>query len=145
MVHYEPYLSDAEYRVNDNLGWPNQKRVYFNNWDEIEVPQDDGNPLEEEAIRKEEYKNLYDALSTLTTTERRVIKLRFGFVNDTDYTYEEVAKLLGIDRKTVMVHEEAAIEKLRQVLNPEASKRARYLELLQTILQDDEDEQQHTG
>ena len=59
------------------------------------------------------------ALSTLTERERQVIELRFGLLDDHDYTLEEVGKQLKVTRERVRQIEERAIRKLR---HPAASR-----------------------
>ena len=58
-------------------------------------------------------------LGQLTTRERQVIELRFGLVDDHDYTLEEVGKKLRVTRERVRQIEERAIRKLR---HPQASR-----------------------
>ena len=59
------------------------------------------------------------ALSSLTLRERQVIELRFGLINDHDYTLEEVGRHLNVTRERVRQIEERAIRKLR---HPAASR-----------------------
>ena len=59
------------------------------------------------------------ALSGLTLRERQVIELRFGLVDDHDYTLEEVGRQLNVTRERVRQIEERAIRKLR---HPAASR-----------------------
>ncbi len=59
------------------------------------------------------------ALSNLTLRERQVIELRFGLVDDHDYTLEEVGRRLNVTRERVRQIEERAIRKLR---HPAASR-----------------------
>lgn len=59
------------------------------------------------------------ALSSLTLRERQVIELRFGLVDDHDYTLEEVGRQLNVTRERVRQIEERAIRKLR---HPAASR-----------------------
>lgn len=58
-------------------------------------------------------------LSQLTLRERQVIELRFGLLDDHDYTLEEVGKKLKVTRERVRQIEERAIRKLR---HPQASR-----------------------
>jgi RNA polymerase primary sigma factor len=59
------------------------------------------------------------ALSNLTQRERQVIELRFGLVDDRDYTLEEVGRQLNVTRERVRQIEERAIRKLR---HPQSSR-----------------------
>src|SRR5579875_3925852 len=58
-------------------------------------------------------------LSNLTQREREVIELRFGLLDDHDYTLEEVGRKLKVTRERVRQIEERAIRKLR---HPQASR-----------------------
>jgi len=53
-----------------------------------------------------------DPLDCLTERQRFVIELRYGIRDGVSYTQREVAALMGVDRKTVWEHEQAAIKKL---------------------------------
>jgi RNA polymerase primary sigma factor len=56
-------------------------------------------------------------LSNLTQRERQVIELRFGLVDDHDYTLEEVGRKLRVTRERVRQIEERAIRKLRHPMS----------------------------
>ena len=55
------------------------------------------------------------ALSTLTTREKQIIKLRFGIGGEGPYTLEETGDRLGVTRERVRQLQEKAIRKLRQL------------------------------
>jgi RNA polymerase primary sigma factor len=57
-------------------------------------------------------------LGQLTLRERQVIELRFGLLDDHDYTLEEVGRKLKVTRERVRQIEERALRKLR---HPQAS------------------------
>ncbi len=57
--------------------------------------------------------DLWGILGQLSVGERRVIELRFGLIDDHDYTLEEVGKKLKVTRERVRQIEERAIRKLR--------------------------------
>jgi RNA polymerase primary sigma factor len=57
-------------------------------------------------------------LAQLTLRERQVIELRFGLLDDHDYTLEEVGKKLKVTRERIRQIEERALCKLR---HPQAS------------------------
>lgn len=55
-----------------------------------------------------------DPLDVLTERQRFVVELRFGIRDGVCYTIREVASLMGVDRKTVWRHEQAAKKRLEQ-------------------------------
>jgi RNA polymerase primary sigma factor len=64
-------------------------------------------------------------LSTLTPREEKILRMRFGIGEKTDYTLEEVGKTFGISRERVRQIEERALRKLRHPLrNREVQQRA---------------------
>ena len=65
--------------------------------------------IERELLRSE----VRRILNGLNPRERQVIELRFGLVDDHDYTLEEVGKRLKVTRERVRQIEERAIRKLR--------------------------------
>ncbi len=64
-------------------------------------------------------------LSTLNPREEKILRMRFGIGEKTDYTLEEVGKKFGISRERVRQIEERALRKLRHPLrNREVQQRA---------------------
>ena len=55
-----------------------------------------------------------DALATLSARERRVLQLRFGLIDGSQWTLEDVGKRLGVTRERIRQIESQAIRKLRQ-------------------------------
>ncbi|UCD72214.1 MAG: sigma-70 family RNA polymerase sigma factor, partial [Syntrophobacterales bacterium] len=55
-------------------------------------------------------------LSTLNPREEKILRMRFGIGEKTDYTLEEVGKRFGISRERVRQIEERALRKLRHPL-----------------------------
>jgi len=55
-------------------------------------------------------------LSTLTPREEKILRMRFGIGEKTDYTLEEVGKQFGISRERVRQIEERALRKLKHPL-----------------------------
>jgi RNA polymerase primary sigma factor len=55
-------------------------------------------------------------LSTLAPREEKILRMRFGIGEKTDYTLEEVGKRFGISRERVRQIEERALRKLRHPL-----------------------------
>ena len=85
---------------------------------------DDGNLVDVlpdvKAMRPErmaEKKQLHDTfakvLKTLTPRERRIIELRFGFINGYEYTLEEIGRIMHITRVRARQIESKALRKLR--------------------------------
>jgi RNA polymerase primary sigma factor len=54
-----------------------------------------------------------DVLNSLTPRERRVMHLRFGFINGQERTVEEVAKRFSVARESIRQLEVTALRKLR--------------------------------
>ncbi|MEI6153763.1 MAG: sigma-70 family RNA polymerase sigma factor, partial [Deltaproteobacteria bacterium] len=52
-------------------------------------------------------------LSTLTTREEKVIRMRFGIGEKTDYTLEEVGNVFGLTRERIRQIENKALRKLQ--------------------------------
>ena len=61
-----------------------------------------------------------DILDSLRPRERRVLQLRFGFINGSQRTLEEVGKRFGVTRERIRQIEVTALRKLR---HPSRSKR----------------------
>ena len=57
---------------------------------------------------------LHDALKHLTARQRFVIEMRYGMRDGEPYALEDIAEVMGLDHKTVVEHEQAAIKKLRR-------------------------------
>ena len=52
-------------------------------------------------------------LNTLTPREERIIKMRFGLEDGTEYTLEEVGQNFGVTRERIRQIEAKALRKLR--------------------------------
>ena len=57
---------------------------------------------------------LMAAIATLGERERRIVLMRFGFLNGTEYTQKEVADLLGISQSYISRLEKRIIARLRK-------------------------------
>ncbi len=119
-------LSIEESRVRELMVWA--ERVYsldapLSEEDEStmgDIVPDEHTPgpveeTERDLLRREVRK----VLRGLNPRERAVIELRFGLVDDQDYTLEEVGRRLKVTRERVRQIEERAIRKLR---HPQMSK-----------------------
>lgn len=79
-----------------------------------DIVPDEHTPGPSEAIERELLRQeVRRMLSGLNPRERQVIELRFGLVDDHDYTLEEVGKQLKVTRERVRQIEDRAIRKLR--------------------------------
>jgi len=79
-----------------------------------DIVPDDHTPGPSEAIERELLRQeVRRMLSGLNPRERQVIELRFGLIDDHDYTLEEVGKRLKVTRERVRQIEDRAIRKLR--------------------------------
>jgi len=62
---------------------------------------------------------LHDALKHLTARQRFVVEMRYGMRDGEPYTLEDIAEVMGLDHKTVVEHEQAAIRRLGTRLDPQ--------------------------
>lgn len=72
---------------------------------------------EENAARAILREKIEEALSSLTPRERKVVELRFGFINGTIHTLEQVGAMLGVTRERVRQIEKTALRKLHSPRN----------------------------
>jgi RNA polymerase primary sigma factor len=57
---------------------------------------------------------LHDVLGTLPARESRILQLRYGLLDGTSYTLEEVGRKMGVTRERVRQIEAQAFRRLRQ-------------------------------
>jgi RNA polymerase primary sigma factor len=69
---------------------------------------------EDETISRELAARIEGALAPLTEREQEVVRLRFGFASDREYTLAEVGRKLGLSRERVRQIEARAVAKLRR-------------------------------
>jgi RNA polymerase primary sigma factor len=69
---------------------------------------------DDEALRRLSRIEVEAMLSTLSSRERDVLRLRFGFADDRPHSLEEVARALSVTRERVRQIEKASLTKLRQ-------------------------------
>ncbi len=79
------------------------------------VEDDSWDAPEETAYRLSIEESVRLALTTLTTREKQIVKLRFGIDGEGPHTLEETGRRLGITRERVRQIQEKAIRKLRQL------------------------------
>lgn len=79
-----------------------------------------GSRPDDEALRRLSRQEVELLLSTLSSRERDVLRLRYGFADDRPHSLEEVARALCVTRERVRQIEKASLVKLRQ---PECSAR----------------------
>lgn len=75
---------------------------------------------DDEALNRMSRVEVEALLSTLSTRERDVLRLRYGFADDRPHSLEEVARALCVTRERVRQIEKASLTKLRQ---PDCSER----------------------
>jgi len=68
----------------------------------------------QEMSRREQSQELRKALSTLSPREEKVIRMRFGIGERSEYTLEEVGENFGLTRERIRQIEKEALKKLRQ-------------------------------
>ena len=69
--------------------------------------------VEKNVIKKEEADTLEELLSTLTSKEEQVLRLRFGLDDGRERTLSEIGKKFGVTRERIRQIEGTALEKLR--------------------------------
>lgn len=67
----------------------------------------------QEVLRKEMAEKIQSALTTLSPREEKVIRMRFGIGEQTEYTLEEVGEHFGVTRERIRQIEQDALRKLR--------------------------------
>jgi len=81
------------------------------------IPNEDSELATENFIESLDLsKQAQSLLSTLTPREEKILRMRFGIGEKTDYTLEEVGKQFSISRERVRQIEERALRKLRHPL-----------------------------
>ena len=81
------------------------------------IPNEDSELATENFIESLDFsKQAHRLLSTLTPREQKILRMRFGIGERTDYTLEQVGKQFGISRERVRQIEERALRKLRHPL-----------------------------
>ena len=83
----------------------------------LEMIEDSSLTPEEFTIQKESFGKLYSALNQLNEKERKILELKFGFVDGRQWTFEEIGNLFGITRQGCQWLEKGAKNKLKQILN----------------------------
>ncbi len=90
-------------------------------WDGNELLLSDILESDEESVsfdieRREERKMIYDAISTLSSRERKIIELRYGLCGNREMTQKEVADFLGISQSYISRLEKKIISQLHDEL-----------------------------
>jgi RNA polymerase primary sigma factor len=67
-----------------------------------------------ELSKEEQSTQLRNVLSTLSPREQKVLRMRFGIDEETEYTLEEVGKSFGLTRERIRQIEKEALGKLRR-------------------------------
>ncbi len=70
--------------------------------------------LVHEMSRKEQFQKVRKVLSTLSPREEKIIRMRFGIGEKSEYTLEEVGRNFGLTRERIRQIEKEALKKLRQ-------------------------------
>lgn len=81
----------------------------------IEQIADKNGDIQEEAIEQEKRILVEQALDVLNERERRIIELRFGFIDGEKKSLEWVAKIFGVSRERIRQIEASALKKLRKL------------------------------
>jgi len=77
------------------------------------IPDDDALEPIDAAAREILREQIHNALAVLTPRERQVLELRFGLIDGTDHTLEEVGRYFHVTRERIRQIEAKALRKLR--------------------------------
>ena len=80
------------------------------------LPHPDGSSPEEELLKADRSKTLYQALTSLAPQDAEVLRLRFGLTDGHSYTLEEVGQRLRMSRERVRQRERRALTSLKKYL-----------------------------
>jgi RNA polymerase sigma factor (sigma-70 family) len=80
------------------------------------LPHPDGSSPEEELLKADRSKTLYQALTSLAPQDAEVLRLRFGLTDGHSYTLEEVRQRLRMSREQVRQRERRALTSLKKYL-----------------------------
>ena len=80
------------------------------------LPHPDGSSPEEELLKADRSKTLYQALTSLAPQDAEVLRLRFGLTDGHSYTLEEVGQRLRMSREQVRQRERRALTSLKKYL-----------------------------
>ncbi|MCU0537850.1 MAG: RNA polymerase sigma factor SigC [Hydrococcus sp. Prado102] len=80
----------------------------------VDLLETEGITPEDSLINESLRKELQDLLSELTTREREVIQMRYGFKDGTTYSLADIGRALDLSRERVRQIEAKALQKLRQ-------------------------------
>ena len=80
------------------------------------LPHPDGSSPEEELLKADRSKTLYQALTSLAPQDAEVLRLRFGLTDGHSYTLEEVGQRLRMSRERMRQREQRALTSLKKYL-----------------------------
>jgi RNA polymerase sigma factor (sigma-70 family) len=112
--YHETFTDEEAERLDDAFGLQgfSIERVQYSEADlEFTTPT-----AEETYTANARANHLRASLQHLTDKQADVIELRYGLTNGREYTQEQVAVMLGIDRTVVTRHEAAALKRLHKLL-----------------------------
>lgn len=94
---------------------PCSRNGYHENQNEITIGdllKSDTDETDEQVSKRMEIKSMLELLNVLDERERKVIEMRFGLVDNIEWTQNEVATALGISRSYVSRLEKRALLKM---------------------------------
>jgi len=100
-------------RDAQSLNQPNESDSSSTTLDLLETSQPNPRVLTQEQERREQIQSVL--LSSLTRSEQRVIRLRYGLDDGRFRTFAEVGEIVGVTRERVRQIEKPALEKLRNL------------------------------
>jgi len=96
-----------------SLNQPRSEEADDRSGEQIDFVKDKAPSPEDNTINKELLERMEEVLATLLPREAEVIKYRFGLVDGTKWTLEQIASVFNITRERVRQIEAKALKKLR--------------------------------
>ena len=78
--------------------------------EDLQAPQP-----QEKLVREELNRTMERLLSMLNDRQRQILRLRFGMVDDTCYSLDQIGNHLGISKERVRQLEKQAMDKLKKL------------------------------
>lgn len=106
--HYQEYLAYL-CKLGKWSNWVLRDNPYL---EYLQFPCDKQNTLAE-VEKHEAYEIVMDALSSLNERERKILLLRFGFIDNHAMTLQQIGDIMHVTRERIRLIESRALRKLR--------------------------------